>query len=580
MTTANSAQEWDREVDLLVAGAGPGGLATALVGALEGLDVLVCEKSDQAGGTGSTSAGTLWIPGNTQNRSAGFDDSAADAAKYLDALIGDDDPGGLRHAYLQTGPEAVDYLVERTEVTFLPCGKHPDYQNNLPGSAISGRAIIPETFDGRQLGADFARVRPPIEEFMLLGGMMVGKIDIMQLLGRYKSVQAFTHSAGLVMRYLADRVGYARGTRLVMGNALIGRLFFSLKQAGGELMFDAPVDELIRDGGSEGPVIGASILIDGSPVRVRARRGVVLATGGFAHNRAYREKFMPDPTPTHSMASEHNTGDGLRLAEDIGADPNLSDNGVGGLWTPVSVTRRRDGSKGLYPHLSLDRAKPGIVAVNKAGRRFVNEGLSYHDFVEAMFRSHETVPTIPCWLVCDAPFVRKYGLGAIHPETRNLRKHENEGSIVTAPTVEALAGKIGVDTDGLADTIQRNNDYARKGDDPDFGKGDVELNRFNGDRDHGPNPCLGPIGTAPYIAMEIWPAEIACSVGLPTNADGEVLDKDRRPIGGLYAAGNDMASVMAGSYPGPGTTLGPALVFGYRSAMHAAGKPLDDDAVS
>jgi hypothetical protein len=218
------------EVDLLVAGAGPAGMAAALVASLEGLDVLLCEKSDQVGGTGSTSAGTLWIPGNSQSRAAGYSDSAEQADRYLSALIGEGTNRELRNAYLQTGPAVIDYLCARSDVQFIPCGKHPDYRSNMPGAALAGRAIVPEPFDGRLLDGEFRRIRPPVPEFMVLGGMMVGKADISPLIGRFRSIANFAYSAKLFLRYLSDRLTYARGTRLMMGNALVARLFYSLAQ--------------------------------------------------------------------------------------------------------------------------------------------------------------------------------------------------------------------------------------------------------------------------------------------------------------------------------------------------------------
>ena len=563
-----SDQDWDIETDLLVAGAGPAGMTAALVASLEGLDAVICEKAGQVGGTGATSAGTLWIPGNSQNRDAGFDDSAEEAATYLDQLIGKDRLSEHRRVYLRDGPGVIDYLEEKTDVKFLPCGMHPDYRNNLAGAGLAGRAIIPENFDGRLLGRDFDRVRPPIPEFMLMGGMMVGKADIINLLGRYKSFRAFRHSASIVLRYLADRIRYRRGTRLVMGNALVARLYYSLKKRNVPVLFESPIEEFVCDGGT---VVGAVLNTPTGVKRVRARKGVVLATGGFAHNPKFRKAFMPDPTPPYSMAPSTNTGDGMTLAESLGAGIDTSGQGAG-LWSPVSVTKRSDGSDGLYPHLAMDRAKPGLIAVNAAGRRFVNEAVSYHDFVEAMYRSHETVDTIPAWLICEAAFVTKYGLGAIHPETRNLQKHAADGYITVADSLEALASKIGVDTNGLRNSVNRHNEFALTGTDEDFGKGDLELNRFNGDPAHSPNPCLRPIENGPFVAMAVWPAEIGCSVGLSTDPDGRVLDVEDRPVPGLFACGNDMGSLMSGSYPGPGTTLGPAVVFGWRVAMHAVGK--------
>ncbi len=557
------------EVDLLVAGAGPAGMTAALVAALEGLDVLLVEKSQQVGGTGATSAGTLWIPGNSEGKAAGFDDGADAAERYLDALIAAPTRRALRTAFLQTGPRAIDYLTARTDVQFVSCGKHPDYRGNLPGAGVFGRAIVPKPFDGRLLGADFSRVRAPIAEYMLLGGMMVGKDDIPPLIGRFKSVANFIYAAKLFLRYLADRLRYPRGTRLMMGNALMARLFYSLKKRGVPVRFGAALTDLIVEGGV---VRGARLRRGEQGIIVRARKGVVLATGGFGRNQEFRAAFMPAPTPQDSLAHADNVGDGVAIGLRAGARIVPEQGGRGGLWTPVSHTRRRDGSKGLYPHLSLDRAKPGMIAVNSAGRRFVNEAVSYHDFVEAMYESHRVVPTIPAWLICDAPFVEKYGLGDIHPGTRDVARHVRDGYVVAGRTLDALAQQIGVAPDALRATVARHNGFAETGVDVDFGKGETELNRFNGDPAHTPNPCIGALATPPFYAVAVWPAEIAVSTGLLTDADARVLDAEGHPIAGLYACGNDMASIMEGAYPGPGTTLGPAAVFAYRAVMHACGK--------
>ena len=557
----------DREVDLLIAGAGPAGMTAALVASLEGLDVLLCEKSDQVGGTGSTSAGTLWIPGNHQSQAAGFADSAEQADAYLTALIGEATNRELRNAFLQTGPAAIDYLCANTDVRFLPCGTHPDYRSNMPGAAVAGRAIVPEPFDGRLLGDEFRRIRPPIPEFMVFGGMMVGKVDIAPLLGRFQSIANFIYSAKLLARYLADRLKYPRGTRIMMGNALIGRLFYSLRKRGVPILFDASIVDVM--GGSDG-VAGARVKVDGREISVKTRKGVVLATGGYAHNKRFRDAFMPQPVPSHSMSYEGNRGDGVDIGQRLGA-AIAPERGSSGLWTPVSITTRPDGSKGLFPHLVLDRARPGLIAVNAAGRRFVNEAASYHDFVLAMFESHKTAPSIPAFLVCDSFFLKKYGLGVVYPGHSNPGKFVDSGYLVSGGTLDELAGKIAVDPAQLRNTVALYNGFAETGVDIDFGKGETELNRFNGDAGHRPNPCIGPVATAPFYAVAVWPADIAVSTGLATDPDARVLGADGKPIPGLYACGNDMASVMAGSYPGPGTTLGPAIVFAYRAAMHARG---------
>jgi succinate dehydrogenase/fumarate reductase flavoprotein subunit len=560
----------EQEVDLLVAGAGPAGMTAALVASLEGLDVLLCEKSDQVGGTGATSAGTLWIPGNHQSQAAGFADSAEQADIYLDALIGAGTNRDLRDAFLQTGPGVIDYLAARSDVRFLPCGPHPDYRSNMPGAAIAGRAIVAEPFDGRLLGHDFARVRPPIREFMIFGGMMVGKADIPPLLGRYRSLANFIYSAKLFARYLADRLRYRRGTRIMLGNALIGRLLYSLRKRKVPIVFEASIAGLIGD---RNGVTGARLKVgDDKEIAVKTRKGVVLATGGYARNAQFRERFMPAPVPLHSLSCEGDDGDGVTIGAALGAA--LTPEGLpSGLWTPVSVTVHADGSKGLFPHLVLDRAKPGLIAVNAAGRRFVNEAVSYHDFVLAMFEANKVVPSIPAWLICDSAFIRQYGLGIIYPGHRNVAGFVKSGYLKGAPTLEALAQEIGVDAAQLRGTVARYNGFAESGVDIDFAKGETELNRFNGDADYKPNPCIGPVAAAPFYALALWPADLAVSSGLATDADARVLATGGRPIPGLYACGNDQASVMAGSYPGPGTTLGPAMVFAYRAAMHARGKP-------
>jgi succinate dehydrogenase/fumarate reductase flavoprotein subunit len=563
-----------REVDLLMAGAGPAGMTAALVASLQGLRVLLCEKSDQVGGTGSTSAGTLWIPGNHQSKKAGFDDSAEKAQEYLDALVGSASGRELRTAFLKTGPTAIDYLERNTDVKFVPCGRHPDYRSNMKGAAVSGRAIIPQPFDGRLLGADFTRLRPPIPEYMLFGGMMIGKADIPPLVGRFQSLANFSYAAKLLARYAADRLRYPRGTRLMMGNALTARLFYSLRKRGVEILFNAPIAAIDE---RDGCVAGARIKTAGEEIYVSAKKGVVLATGGYGHNKQYREAFMARPTPVHSMSSEFNQGDGIGISEQLGARVAPEEHGRSGLWTPASVTTRADGSKGLYPHLLLDRAKPGLIAVNARGERFVNEAVSYHDFVEAMFDANEHAPSIPCYLICDAAFIKKYGLGIVYPGAGNLQRLLKSGYLKRGDTLDNLAAQLGVDAPGLRRTVERYNGFARIGIDADFGKGETELNRFNGDDSHKPNPCIGPLATPPYYGLEIWPADIAVSTGLSTDANARVLDKADQPIPGLYACGNDMASIMRGSYPGPGTTLGPGIVFAYRAAMHAAGQaPLEE----
>ena len=296
-----------------------------------------------------------------------------------------------------------------------------------------------------------------------------------------------------------------------------------------------------------------------------ARRGVVLATGGFGGSVEKLNEYVRPPL-NHVVAFAGARGEGITVARAAGAIVE-DDHAQPAFWSPVSDTKWLSGGRGAYPHLALDRAKPGLIAVNAAGRRFVDEAVSYHDFVAGMHRSHETVPTIPAWLICDRVFLEKYGLGRVPPGRQSWRKFIADGYLIEADAIDALAAKIEVDANGLRDSVARNNRYAATGVDEDFGKGSTDFDRHNGDPAHRLNPCLGPLATPPYFAMAVYPSTLGSSVGLKTDADGRVLSAGGAPIPGLYACGNDMASIMRGHYPGPGITLGPGMVFAYRAAM-------------
>ena len=563
----HAAPHWDEEVDLLVIGAGAGGMTAALVGSLEGLDVLLCEKTGMAGGITATSGGTIWIPGTSLSVKAGVPDSVEDAARYLQSVIGLRGGDAARAAFLEAGPRAVDELETKTEVHLIPAKAHPDYLGNHPGEAYGGRALSPAPFDGRLLGEDFRRVRPPRDVFMVLGGMMVQRTEIEPLLKPFGSVAHFRTATGLLLRHVRDRLRHRRGTRLVMGNALVGRLLYSLRQRKVPVRFETPLMELVK---RDGAVLGAIVAGKDGRRAIRARRGVVLATGGIAHNKALRAQLFPEGTKQRSLAPETNTGDGVSLALRNGAA--LAEGlDSPGLSMPCSILKHPDGRESVWPHIILDRAKPGLIAVNKAGRRFVNESDSYHDFVMGMLRSNETVPTLPAWLICDAGFLKQYGLGMVFPGTKRLEPFLKAGYLIEGSSLRDLAQKAGFDADGFEQTVAEHNRYAATGVDEAFGRGSSTVNRFNGDPSNKPNPCMRPIGQGPFYAMAVWPADLACSGGLQGDGDGRVLDGQGQPIPGLYACGNDLSSIFRGTYPGPGTTLGPAMVFGWRIAKHAAG---------
>ena len=471
-------------------------------------------------------------------------------------------PDKRRDTYLETGPQVVDYLDQRSEVKFTAYTRHPDYLANRPGATIGGRALAALPFDGRLLGADFELVRPPIGEFMALGGMMIGRDDIEPLARPFASLAAFRSAMSLLWRHMTDRLRYRRGTRLSMGNALVARLFYSLRRNGVPIWLNASLQELTV---ASGRVCGAVLLVKGNPRRVTVRRGIVLATGGFGGNVDQLNEHVR-PRLAHAVAFAGASGDGIRIARTVGASVE-EDHASAAFWTPVSETGWLDGGCGAFPHLSLDRAKPGLVAINAAGHRFVDEAVSYHEFVIGMYGSHRTVPTIPAWLVCDREFIEKYGLGRVPPGRRRRRQFIKSGYLVEATSIEALATKIGVDAAGLRETVQQHNRFAETGEDQEFGKGSTEFDRHNGDPNHAPNPCLGRIGSPPYYAMAVYPSTLGTSVGLRADPAGRVLTETGEPIPGLFVCGNDMASIMRGHYPGPGINLGPALVFAYRAAM-------------
>jgi succinate dehydrogenase/fumarate reductase flavoprotein subunit len=552
-------------VDLLVFGAGAGGMTAALVAAHEGLRVLLCEKTGLIGGTTATSGGSTWVPGTRHAAASGAPDTIEAARKYLDGEVGGYGARDLRETFFATGSEAIDYLDRNTEVKFKAQNPYPDYHAEAPGGAFGGRTLTPLVFDGRLLGADFALVRPPVPEFMVLGGMMVARNEIKHLIRPWSSLTSLRIAMRNVGRYLLDRIRYPRGTRLILGNALVARMLYSLRRAKAEIAVNTGLVEVIR---SDGIVQGALVDFGGKRQRIRALRGVVLATGGCAASAEWQARLAPGVPVAHTLAFEGNSGDGLAIGERAGGglDTNHS---TPFFWMPASVMHWSSGRVATYPHIR-DRPKPGLIAVNAAGKRFVNEGNSYHDFVDAMFRTHATTPTIPAYLICDRAFVHNYGIGVIHPVWQRLSYFERRNYLVSAPTLGALAAKIGVDPEGLAASVREHNQSAESGVDTAFGKGSKALNRHNGDPAHKPNPCLGPIATAPFFAVRVFPAPIGSSAGLRTNGDGQVLDRQGAPIEGLYACGNDMSSIMGGFYPGPGVTIGPAVVFAYRVAKHAA----------
>jgi succinate dehydrogenase/fumarate reductase flavoprotein subunit len=560
------------EVDLLVVGSGCGGMVTALMAAIRGYKVMLVEKTDRIGGTTAYSSGTAWIPGSHLADGRQPADDCADASRYLEWMAQTDVGREQRDAFLASGRRAVEFLHQHTGVEFFLPPYGPDYREGN-GAATAGRALVIKEFDGRLLGSDFALLREPRPGFNVLGGMMVGRADLNALLAPLSSAAALRHACKILWRHAMDRVSWKRGTRLVMGNALVGRLLRDLRKHQVPVLLETRLVELVRNEGR----VTAAVLRDGNGDRtVRPRVGVVLATGGFSSSAQWRSKFMPQGDLGMSVAAPGSTGDGLSIAVAANAALGDRDHRSNAFWMPTSVYRRPGKDTLLFPHIVLDRAKPGVIAVNAAGKRFVNEAGSYHDFVSAMLETPGMGPGKPAWLVCDASFVWRYGLGLVRPWQPSLRRFTKACYLLRGRTLQELAAQIGADAQALQQTVERHNRFAATGRDEEFGRGSTALNRQNGDPARLPNPCLAPIAKAPFYALAVWPADLGTSAGLKTDSDARVLDAEGCVIEGLYAVGNDMASIMQGSYPGPGTTLGPAIVFAYRAvasmlAAHAPG---------
>lgn len=558
---------WDAEYDVVVIGAGTGGMAAGLAASIEGRTVLLAEKTDRVGGSTAVSGGAVWAPLNAQSEKVGHPDSFDKAWTYMRNTVGEAAPVAMQQAFLRQCAAMVDYFDRNTEVKLVARSSSPDYYPDREGAAFGGRSLDPAMFDGRLLGKHFGELRDPLPEFMVLGGMMINMTDAKHLLGVTKSFTSWREGMKLVLRFFADRLrGHHRGTRLVLGNALAARLFKSVLDRNIPYWLDAPLQELLVE---DGRVTGVTLRREGQPVRVRARLGVVVATGGFPWSESMRGQLYPKPSGPWSMTPESNRGEGIALAQQAGAQLGTG-HASPAFWAPVSILERADGSVTRYPHLVWDRAKPGLMAVNSAGDRFVNESTSYHEFVLAMYRSHEKVPTLPAYLVCDHDFMERWGLGIALPGGRPREHLVRAGYLVKAPTLRELGRALGIDGARLEASAVRFSGFAKSGSDEDFGKGSTAYNRYLGDPDHQPNACLGPLERGPFYAVKVYAGDIGTACGIACNENAQALAADGRPIPGLYMAGNDMHSVMGGEYPAPGITLGPALTFGMIAGRHAA----------
>jgi succinate dehydrogenase/fumarate reductase flavoprotein subunit len=552
--------------DLLVAGSGAAGLAASVTAAHHGLKVIAVEKDTVLGGTSAWSGGWIWAPGNPVATALGINEDTTAPRRYLEAVLGEAFHPELIDSFLAAAPEMVGFFESQTELQF-DCGTHiPDTYGHVPGAGMGGRSVIAQPFDGRALGRNIALLRKPLRETSFLGMTIQAGTDLRAFMTVLRSPRAAVYVARRLCVHVWELMRHRRGMQLRNGNALIARLMKSALDLQVDLRSGHAISALHL--GDEG-ITGATITGPDGAVDITARRGVVLACGGYPHDLARRAATFPRADRHLTLAVPSATGDGLRLGEQAGG-VQVGDLAAPGAWCPVSEVRWLDGSTGVFPHI-IDRGKPGVLGVLADGRRFCNEGLGYHDYVTAMLDAVPTDSEAASWLVCDHRFLRRYGLGIVRPAPLPIRYWLSSGYLKRGQTLVELAKVCGISAEGLVATVATFNHGAARGEDPVFGRGTTAYMRLQGDPEHRPNPNLAPLAQPPFYAVKVVPGSFGTFAGLRTDGRARVLDKTGAPIRGLYAAGTDMASVMGGQYPAGGINLGPALTFGFIAGRHAAG---------
>lgn len=564
--------DWPSHCDLVVIGSGASGLTAALTAASLGLDVIVLEKDRQFGGTSAWSGGWMWIPRNPLAREAGFDEPFETSLTYLRHELGDDFQENLVRRFLEQGPRMIAFLRDDNGLQFVDGNRIPDFHDRTQGAGSGGRSLCSAPFDGRALGERIKDLKEPLAEISPFGMGIASGPDLKNFFDVFSKPKAFWHVMKRVVRHFSDMLRHGRGMHLVNGNALVAQLIKALDERGVRLVQTCPVQALLYESGHV-----AGVQTQYGPIH--ARWGVVLATGGFPHDLQRKAQFFPHAAPTghahHSAAPLTNTGDGLRLGEQAGGFVR-TDLAHAGAWAPVSLVPKADGSEGRFPHL-VERAKPGLVMVLRNGQRFANEADAYHDVMQALFKATPQGAPYEAFLVCDHRFQRRYGLGRARPRPFALGYWLRNGYLKRAHTLAGLARACAIDGAAFERTIAEYNQHAVAGHDPHFHRGESAYNRIQGEADHRPNPCVAPIVDPPFYAVKIVPGSLGTFAGLKTNEDAQVLDREGKAIEGLYAVGNDMASVMGGHYPAGGITLGPGMTFAYIAAHHASGVPLTNN---
>jgi succinate dehydrogenase/fumarate reductase flavoprotein subunit len=558
------------DCDLLVIGSGAAGLAAAVTAAWHGLKVVVVEKEPVFGGATAWSGGWMWVPGNPLAKRAGIHEDPQQPRTYLKNELGERyDPARI-DAFLDNCGPMVAFFEAHTALQFSDGNAIPDVHGNTPGAGTQGHQVIAAPYDGRELGPLIHRLRKTMRETSFLGMPIMGGADLAAFLSMTRSFKSLLHVTKRFVRHLRDLAFYGRAMQLVNGVALVGRLAKSAERLGVRLIESAPARRLILENGA---VTGAVISTAQGDIEIRAAKGVVLAAGGFPNDVQRRKELFPrTPTGKEHLALPplSCSGDGITLGESAGGCL-VTDLASPVAWAPVSLVRHADGSTGHFPHI-IDRAKPGVIGVLANGKRFVNEADGYYDYTAAMVASVPAGEEVASWLICDRRFQRRYGLGYSRPFPLPVFPSVRSGYLKRGASIEELAQRCGIAPAALAETVRSYNAHARRGEDPQFGRGSTPYNRKQGDPLYeGSNPCVAPIERGPFYAVKVVPGSFGTFAGLKTNGSAQVLGNDGAPVAGLYAVGTDMASVMGGFYPSGGINLGPAMTFGYVAGRHAAG---------
>jgi 3-oxosteroid 1-dehydrogenase len=556
--------EWDHSVDVLIVGSGNGGMTAAICNdAMEAGEVLVIEKSDRYGGTSALSGGGVWAPNNRYARAAGADDSAADAREYLRQTIpAEMVDAEMLDSYIENAPRMIDFLHDHSRVRYESLAKYPDYYTNLPGARSGHRSMEPTPFSRAELGDDADLMMDPY--LLMFSRIGMTQVEAQILSGRLKGW--LWTAAKLIMGYAIDlpyRLKSPFARRMTCGSAGIGRLRISMRDRQIPLWLNTEFKELLKD---DQRVTGVVVEQAGKTLRIQARKAVILAAGGFEHNQAMREQYLPAPTSTQwSAGCKTNTGDAHRAAMAIGAETALMDNA---WWCSVACAPDAE-----HPFLSIvGKSFPGTIVVNQLGRRFSNESQNYMAFMKETFALHtQDTPCIPHYMIWDRNFREKYRLYPLPDRDAGIPDNWfSKGFVAMGDSLEELADKMHIDAAGLRETVENFNRYASEGRDPDFKRGDSAYDRYYGDPDVTPNPCLGPIVQPPFYAQRIEPGDFGTQGGMVVTTHAQVMHQDGALIQGLYAIGNCSKAVLP-TYPGPGSTLGPAMTFAYQAAKHITG---------